>query len=54
MITDANVIDLCAAIYESTSNWDAYDDGGAGSKVCYGIKRVEETDIVILRGSNNY
>lgn len=60
-ITDQTCVDLCAGLYGgapaeaglyagASSAWDVYDPGDVHG-ICYGIKRIEDIDVVVLRGS---
>jgi lipase (class 3) len=51
MITDALLAQLCAAIYDGPAGFDLFETGTNSDGVCYGIKRTEGVDIVVLRGS---
>lgn len=51
MITDQTCVDLCAALYTGDPTaWDVYQPGNLAG-ICYGIKRIDDTDVVVLRGS---
>ena len=52
MISDRDIADLCLAIYADaqTVSWAHFDDG-ADDGVCWGVKIIDGTDMVINRGS---
>lgn len=52
MITNIDCVNLCAAIYAGVpTDWDHYDPGDAGDRVCWGIKRIGNEAAVVFRGS---
>lgn len=43
---------LCLNLYDSDPiKWDHFDDGSDDDKICWAIKRIDDIDYVILRGS---
>lgn len=51
MLTDADCVRLCSAIYNPVSKWDRYFDGTAPDGICAGVKLGIESDVVVFRGS---
>lgn len=55
MITDAEIAALCVGIYAYPGQlavaWDHFDAGQIGDNICWGVKRVDGTAVVVLRGS---
>lgn len=58
MISDFDIADLCTRIYapagEPPVEWDFFEAGVGDHGVCYGIKRIDGIDYVILRGSKSF
>ena len=54
MITDRAIAELCGALYAYPGNppmtWDHYDPGEYDG-VCWALKRIDDTDVIVLRGS---
>lgn len=50
MSMDKVCADLCAAIYDTASQWDHFD-AGDDDGVCWATKKVGDTNYVVLRGS---
>jgi hypothetical protein len=54
MITDRAIAELCVALYAYPGNppmtWD-YHDPGEYDGVCWALKCIDDTDVIILRGS---
>lgn len=55
MISDAEIAALCAGIYAYPGQpgvvWDHYDAGESGDRVCWALKRVPGTVVLVFRGS---
>lgn len=47
---DVDLVNLSAAIYHDTSSWD-YLDAGTDDGVYYAIKKFDDCDVVVFRGS---
>lgn len=47
---DVDLVNLAAAIYDSTSKWDYYDNGD-DDNVCVALKKFTGYDVVVFRGS---
>jgi hypothetical protein len=58
MITDADIVNLNVGVYKypdiPPTQWDFFEPGVGTKGVCYGIKRLENTDVVVLRGSDSF
>jgi Lipase (class 3) len=52
-ITDKDIAELCLGIYTypGTITWDHYDSGADSDEICWGVKVVEGTDVLVFRGS---
>jgi lipase (class 3) len=50
MPSDADLVSLCAKIYQSTDGWDYYDPG-PDDGIVWSIKRLDGFDVVVFRGS---
>lgn len=50
MISDLEIARLCSAIYTDTSVFDYIDDGSK-TGIFFGIKKLPDNDVIILRGS---
>lgn len=48
--SDVDLVNFSAAIYDSTSQWDYYDNGD-DDYICVGIKKLDGCDVVAFRGS---
>ena len=57
-ISDKDVADLCLGIYAYPGSpaitWDRFDDGEDSDKICWGVKVVDGSDIVVFRGSATF
>lgn len=58
MISDKDIAQLVLGLYaypDSPSvTWDWLDDGSADDQICWAIKDVDGTDVIVLRGSTTF
>ncbi|SRR5579871_684776 len=55
MPPDKDVADLCLGIYANPGlpavTWDRFDDGKDSDQICWGVKVVDDCDVLVFRGS---
>lgn len=58
MITDKQIADLNVGVYAYTGDapvqWDHFEPGSGSGGICWGLKRFDDTDVVVLRGSTTF
>lgn len=58
MITDRTLAALCAGIYAYPGaipiTWDWFDDGADDDQICWGVKRIDGIDVIVMRGSSTF
>jgi hypothetical protein len=57
-ITDNDVAHLCLGIYADPGSppvtWDRFDDGEDSDQICWGVKVLDDCDVVVFRGSKTF
>ncbi len=48
--SDVDLVNLAAAIYQTDSKWDYFDEG-RDDTICVGIKKLDSCDVIVFRGS---
>jgi lipase (class 3) len=58
MPPDKDVADLCVGIYAypglPAATWDRFDDGKDSDQICWGVKIVDDCDVLVFRGSTTF
>jgi hypothetical protein len=56
--SDKDLAELCVGIYGHYGlppiTWDHYDDGEDSDKICWGIKVIDDCDVLVFRGSTTF
>jgi hypothetical protein len=58
MPSDKDMANLCLGIYAYPGSpavaWDRFDDGEDSDQICWGIKVVDDCDVLVFRGSTTF